>query len=71
MTLVRTSPLPAIERQTRALAQIAKIRVPSAGHTLTRKDALRLIQTYVDYYNTVRLHSGIDYVTPLDMLAGR
>jgi hypothetical protein len=45
--------------------------VPSAGHTLTRKDALRLIQTYVDYYNTVRLHSGIDYVTPLDMLAGR
>jgi hypothetical protein len=38
---------------------------------LTREDALRLIQTYVDHYNTVRLHSAIGYVTPHDMLAGR
>jgi putative transposase len=37
----------------------------------TREDALRLIQTYVDHYNTVRLHSAIGYVTPQDMLAGR
>ena len=41
------------------------------GTPLTREDALRLIQTYVDYYNAVRLHSAIGYVTPLDMLAGR
>ena len=32
---------------------------------------LRLIQTYVDHYNTLRLHSAIGYVTPQDMLAGR
>ena len=32
---------------------------------------MRLIQTYVDHYNTVRLHSAIGYVTPHDMLAGR
>jgi len=38
---------------------------------LTREDAVRLIQTYVDHYNTVRLHSAIGYVTPHDMLAGR
>jgi putative transposase len=38
---------------------------------LTREDARRLIQTYVDHYNTVRLHSAIGYVTPHDMLAGR
>src|SRR5207302_5875539 len=38
---------------------------------LTREDALRLIQTYVDHYNTVRLHSAIGYVTPHDMLVGR
>ena len=38
---------------------------------MTREDALRLIQTYVDHYNTVRLHSAIGYVTPQDMLAGR
>jgi DNA-binding response OmpR family regulator len=35
---------------------------------LTREDALRLIQTYVDHYNTVRLHSAIGYVTPQDSL---
>jgi transposase InsO family protein len=28
---------------------------------------MRLIQTYVDHYNTVRLHSAIGYVTPHDM----
>ena len=38
---------------------------------LTLEDALRLIQTYVNYYNTVRLHSAIGYVTPQDRLAGR
>jgi hypothetical protein len=29
------------------------------------------MQTYVEHYNTVRLHSAIGYVTPQDMLAGR
>jgi putative transposase len=38
---------------------------------LTLEDASRLIQTYVDHYNTVRLHSAIGYVTPQDRLAGR
>jgi transposase InsO family protein len=38
---------------------------------LTREDARRLIQNYVDHYNGVRLHSAIGYVTPHDMLAGR
>src|SRR5207247_2557606 len=38
---------------------------------LTLEDARRLIQIYVDHYNTVRLHSAIGYVTPLDRLAGR
>ena len=35
------------------------------------KDARRLIERYVVHYNTVRLHSAIGYVTPLDMLTGR
>jgi hypothetical protein len=38
---------------------------------LTLEDARRLIQLYVDRYNTVRLHSALDYVTPQDRLAGR
>jgi putative transposase len=37
----------------------------------TPDHARRLIQTYVDRYNTVRLHSAIGYVTPQDMLLGR
>ena len=41
------------------------------GTELTREDAVRLIQTYVHHYNTVRLHSAIVYVTPHAMLAGR
>lgn len=38
---------------------------------LTLDDARRLIQIYVDHYNTVRLHSAIGYVAPQDRLAGR
>jgi putative transposase len=38
---------------------------------LTLEDGRRLIQLYVDHYNTVRLHSAIGYVTPQDRLAGR
>lgn len=34
-------------------------------------DARRLIQSYVDHYNTVRLHSAIGYVAPQAMLTGR
>ena len=42
-----------------------------ARHAVDEEDALRLIQTFVNHYNTVRLHSAIGYVTPNDMLAGR
>ena len=38
---------------------------------LTPEDARRLIEYYVEHYNTVRLHSAIGFVTPADMLAGR
>jgi len=38
---------------------------------LTLDDARRLIQSSVDRYNTVRLHSAIGDVTPQDRLAGR
>ena len=33
--------------------------------------ARRLIQSYANRYNTVRLHSAIGHVTPQDMLHGR
>ena len=34
------------------------------------EEARRKIQSYVDHYNHVRLHSAIGYVTPTDKLAG-
>ena len=37
----------------------------------TPEDAERVVGGYVGYYNGVRLHSAIGYVTPNDVLAGR
>jgi putative transposase len=41
------------------------------GCPLSIEDAHRLVEHFVTYYNTVRLHSTIGYVTPADRLAGR
>jgi hypothetical protein len=38
---------------------------------LSAEDARRLMSRYVEYYNTVRLHSAIRYVTPQAKLEGR
>ena len=72
MTHVRTSPYypqsnGKIERWHKSL----KSECIRPGTPLTPEDARRLIQQYVDHYNTVRLHSAIGFVTPDDMLAGR
>lgn len=72
MTHVRTSPHyrqsnGKLERWHKSL----KSECLRPGTPLSLKDANRLIQQYVDRYNYVRLHSGIGYVTPNDMLAGR
>jgi transposase InsO family protein len=71
MTHVRTSPFypqsnGKIERWHKSLKQEC-IRPLTP---LTLDDARRLIQSYADHYNTVRLHA-IGYVTPADRLAGR
>jgi transposase InsO family protein len=34
------------------------------------EQARRLVASYVEHYNTVRLHSAIGYITPADKLAG-
>ena len=38
---------------------------------LSQEDAVRVVTGYVGYYNGVRLHSAIGYVTPKDKLEGR
>ena len=72
MTHVRTSPYypqsnGKIERWHKSL----KSECIRPGTPLTPEDARRLVEHYVDHYNTVRLHSAIGYVTPQDMLEGR
>jgi len=37
----------------------------------TPDDAQRIVSAYIDYYNGVRLHSAVGYVTPNDVLADR
>jgi len=69
MTHVRTSPYSPqsngkLERWHRSLKG-------ECLRPLTLEDARRLIRKYVEYYNQVRLHSAIGFVTPADMLAGR
>jgi putative transposase len=70
MTHVRTAPYypqsnGKIERWHKSL----KGECIRPGTPLTQEDARRLIGEFVGYYNTVRLHSAIGYVTPADMLA--
>jgi putative transposase len=40
------------------------------GTPLSLEDARRLVKSYVEHYNNVRLNSAIGYITPKDMLAG-
>ena len=41
------------------------------GTPLSLDDARRLVQSYVNHYDNVRLNSATGYTTPKDMLAGR
>jgi len=72
MTHVRTSPYypqsnGKIERWFKTVkGGCIRVKTP-----LSLEDARRLVAEFVTYYNTVRLHSAIGYVTPADKLAGR
>jgi transposase InsO family protein len=72
MTHVRTSPYypqsnGKIERWHKSL----KSECIRPGTPLSLEDARRLIESYVEYYNNVRLNSATGYITPQDVLAGR
>lgn len=70
MPHVRTSPYyPQSNGKLERWHKSLKSECIRTGIPLTGEDVLRLIQTYVDHYNTVRLHSAIGFVTPTDMLA--
>ncbi len=71
MTHVRTSPYypqsnGKLERYHKTIkGECIRVKVP-----LSLEDARRLVTDYVAYYNEVRLHSAIGYVTPKDKLLG-
>ncbi len=72
LTHVKTSPYyPQSNGKIERWHQSLKHECLRPGTPLSLDDARRLVAGYVEYYNTVRLHSAIGYVTPQDMRQGR
>lgn len=71
MTHVRTSPYyPQSNGKIERWHKTLKSRCLRPGTPLSLEDAKRLVGGFVEYYNTVRLHSAIRYITPKDKLEG-
>jgi putative transposase len=72
LTHVKTSPYyPQSNGKIERWHQSLKADCIRPGCPLSEQDAARLIERFVNHYNTVRLHSAIGYVSPADRLAGR
>jgi len=72
MTHVRTSPFyPQSNGKIERWHGTVKRECIRPRTPLCLDDAQRIVSEYVDYYNTMRLHSAIGYVTPKDKLEGR
>jgi putative transposase len=72
MTHVRTSPFyPQSNGKLERFHQTIKGECIRPGVPLSLDDARRIVEKYIEHYNTVRLHSAIGYVAPADKLAGR
>jgi transposase InsO family protein len=72
MTHVRTSPYyPQSNGKVESWHKTVKRECIRPFTPLSLEDARRLVTAFVSQYNTVRLHSGISYVTPQARLQGR
>ncbi len=72
MSHVRTSPYyPQSNGKVERWHRTLKADAIRPGTPLNIEDARRLVARFVEFYNTVRLHSAIGYITPLDKLNGR
>jgi len=72
MTHVKTSPFyPQSNGKIERWHQSLKRECLRPGVPLSLEDARRLVEGYIDYYNRVRLHSALGYITPQDKLEGR
>ena len=72
MTHVRTSPFyPQSNGKLERWHKSLKGECIRPNSPVSLSDARCLVATYVEHYNTVRLHSAIGYVTPQAKLEGR
>jgi putative transposase len=72
MTHVRTSPFyPQSNGKLERWHKSLKGECIRPNSPVSLNDARGLVATYVEHYNTVRLHSAIGYVTPQAKLEGR
>jgi transposase InsO family protein len=72
MTHVRTSPYyPQSNGKLERWNQTLKVTTIRPKAPDSPEDARKVVDVFVSYYNTERLHSAISYVTPADKLHGR
>jgi hypothetical protein len=72
MTHVRTSPYyPQSNGKIERWHKSIKTECIRPGVPLTLEDAQRIVGLWIDRYNTIRLHSAIGYLAPIDKLEGR
>jgi transposase InsO family protein len=72
MTHVKTSPFyPQSNGKLERFHKTIKGECIRPKTPLSLDDARRLVAQYIEYYNTVRLHSAIGYIAPSDKLNGR
>lgn len=72
MTHVKTSPYyPQSNGKVERFHKTIKGECIRQKTPLSVDDARRLVAEYIEYYNTVRLHSAIGYIAPADKLNGR
>jgi putative transposase len=72
MTHVRTSPYyPQSNGKLERLNKTIKSEAIRVNNPASLDEARRVVERFVGYYNTVRLHSAIGFITPADHAAGR
>lgn len=72
MTHVRTAPYyPQSNGKLERVNKTVKSEAIRVSPPESLEEAQRLVEKFVAYYNNVRLHSAIGYISPADMLAGR
>jgi transposase InsO family protein len=71
MTHVRTSPYyPQSNGKLERWHKSVKSEAIRPANPATLEEAVRILDTYVQHYNCVRLHSALDYIAPLDFMNG-